>query len=195
MTVVSHQRRGQAVVDAIESAAQQALEESGPQDFSVARVAVLAQVHPTSIYRRWPTREALLADVLLSRTRGEAPVPDTGDLQADLSTFLAGLTRYLASGVGEAALRLSGTPECPREFRDEFVARRLGDLSGRLDRDPDLAALSDEDRRILFYALIGPVQSVRHWADGVIDEERLSDLVRSVLGLGRTWAAARRRPD
>jgi AcrR family transcriptional regulator len=190
---MSQQRRGQAVEDAIVSAAQEALDESGLQDFSVARVAVLAQVHPTSIYRRWPTREALLADVLLCRTRDEAPVPDTGDIQADLSTFLAGLTVYLASGVGEAALRLSGSPECPREFRDEFVARRLGDVSARLDRERDLAILSVEDRRTLFYALIGPVQSVRHWADDVIDEDRLSDLVRCLLGVGREWAAARPR--
>jgi AcrR family transcriptional regulator len=191
---MSHQRRGQAVEDAIVSAAQRALDESGLYDFSVAHVAVFAKVHPTSIYRRWPTREALLADVLLRRTRDEAPIPDTGDIEADLYAFLVGLTRYLASGVGKAALQLSGAPECPKEFRDEFVARRLEDVSGRLDRDPDLAALSDGDRRNLFYALIGPVQSVRHWADGVIDDERLSDLVRAVLSLGRDWAAASPRP-
>ena len=98
--------------------------------------------------------------MLLRRTRDEAPVPNTGDIEADLYAFLAGLTRYLASGVGKAALQLSGAPECPKEFRDQFVARRFADVCGRLDRDPDLAALSDGDRRTLFYALIGPVQSV-----------------------------------
>jgi AcrR family transcriptional regulator len=187
-------RRGQAVEDAIVSAAQRVLDESGLQDFSVARVAALSKVHPTSIYRRWSTRELLLADVLLNRSRGDAPVPHTGDLQADISAFLVGLTRYLASGVGEAALRLSGSPDCPQELRDDFVARRLQDVCERLDRDPEMAGLSDDDRRTLFYALIGPVQSARYWAGEAIDDQRLSELVRALLGLGREWAAARRRP-
>jgi AcrR family transcriptional regulator len=186
--VTPRQRRGKAVEGAVLQAAQHALDDVGLVNFSVAQVAAEAGVHPTSVYRRWPTREALLADVLLSRTRGEAPVPDSGDLAADLLTFLTRLGRYLATPVGEAALRLSGSPDCPPELRDEFAARRLGDVSDRLAREPALAALSTADKQALFFMLIGPVQASRHWAAQTMPRQQLTGLVDHMLALARTWA-------
>merc|ERR1711969_233232 len=49
---------------------------------TIPEVAELAEVNPTSIYRRWGSIEALLGEVAVAAlTQGE-PLPDTRDLGA-----------------------------------------------------------------------------------------------------------------
>lgn len=60
-------------------------------------VASRAEVNKTTIYRRWPTRAALIT-ALVSRMRQplrESPLPDTGQLESDL---LDAFTRRFTAG-------------------------------------------------------------------------------------------------
>jgi AcrR family transcriptional regulator len=59
---------------------------SGYTGFRMDVVASQAAVNKTTIYRRWPTRSALIA-ALVDRMRTplrESPLPDTGELESDL---------------------------------------------------------------------------------------------------------------
>lgn len=59
---------------------------SGYAGFRIEAVATRAAVNKTTIYRRWPTRAALIAQVVtqLGAPLRERPLPDTGRLEDDL---------------------------------------------------------------------------------------------------------------
>lgn len=63
---------------------------------TIEAVAQQAGVARTTLYRRWPTRSALIADLLVSRASVEIPAPDTGTLEGDLTA----LTTAAAAALG-----------------------------------------------------------------------------------------------
>ncbi len=99
--------RSQRVQAAVFAATIDVLLERGYEGFRVSDAAARAGVNPTSVYRRWGTREALLTEALLSRVREELPVPHTGALRADLVGFLTSLAAFLQSPLGTALLQIS----------------------------------------------------------------------------------------
>ncbi|MEM9667181.1 MAG: TetR/AcrR family transcriptional regulator [Bacteroidota bacterium] len=84
----------------------------GLDGLSVARVAEAAEVNKTSIYRRWPTKEDLIA-AALGRAFGEAAqsMPDTGSLAGDLETALRHLEGQLSTPSGRALALVSMSVE------------------------------------------------------------------------------------
>ena len=82
------------------------LQESGYEATSVAEIAKRAGVNETSIYRRWKTREALLAEALLQRTEVVIPIPDTGTLRSDVWLLLQGVRAFYQSPLGAAITQL-----------------------------------------------------------------------------------------
>jgi AcrR family transcriptional regulator len=87
--------------------------ESGWAGFSMEAVARRAGVGKASLYLRWSTKEALLADALTLRM-GRIADLDTGTLRGDLVELAAQVLDVYTGDTGRAALRLSleaeGTP-------------------------------------------------------------------------------------
>jgi AcrR family transcriptional regulator len=78
--------RSEQVVRRVLDAAIVELARSGYSGFRMEGVASRAAVNKTTIYRRWPSRVALIA-ALVNRMRTplrERPLPDTGRLESDL---------------------------------------------------------------------------------------------------------------
>lgn len=78
--------RSEQVVRRVLDAAVVELARSGYTGFRMDGVASRAAVNKTTIYRRWPTRAALIT-ALVDRMRKplrEGPLPDTGQLERDL---------------------------------------------------------------------------------------------------------------
>src|SRR5262245_3758958 len=78
--------RSEQVVRRALDAAVVELARSGYAGFRMDAVASRAGVNKTTIYRRWPSRAALIT-ALVSRMRTplrESPLPDTGELESDL---------------------------------------------------------------------------------------------------------------
>ena len=78
--------RSEQVVRRVLDAAILELARSGHAGFRMDVVASMAEVNKTTIYRRWPSRAALVAAVV-DRIRAplrESPLPDTGRLESDL---------------------------------------------------------------------------------------------------------------
>src|SRR5258708_25599241 len=61
--------------------------DNGYAGVTVERVAARAGVAKTTIYRRWGSLDGLLADLMAEHAAQEIPVPDEGDLDADLRTL------------------------------------------------------------------------------------------------------------
>lgn len=112
-------------------------------ELTVAAVAARSGVHPTSVYRRWGTVEALLLDVAVDRLSAASPMPDTGTLRGDLLNYarraahdleqpdgLAFLRAVInASGTRASAARRSGTDPAVT-----FLAERGAQIEAMLDR-------------------------------------------------------------
>src|SRR5262249_7684341 len=78
--------RSEQVVRRVLDAALVELAGSGYAAFRMDEVVSMARVNKTTIYRRWPSRAALVT-ALVDRMRkplGESPLPDTGQLERDL---------------------------------------------------------------------------------------------------------------
>lgn len=137
---------------AILEAARSLLAEKGFAGTTVEAIATRAGVGKATIYRRWPTREALLLAATTSELP-DLPTPDTGDLRQDLLLVLttlaeqirmAGPASYLGDLISEStrnpALRkdFQAMIQQRRSFCAEIVAqaRERGDV--REDVDPDL---------------------------------------------------------
>lgn len=83
--------RSEQVVRRVLDAALVELARSGYAGFRMEEVASRAVVNKTSIYRRWPSRAALIS-ALVGRMRTplrERPLPDTGRIESDLVAAFA----------------------------------------------------------------------------------------------------------
>jgi AcrR family transcriptional regulator len=115
--------RSARVRSAVLAATADLITEGGYDLVEVSVVARRAGVHPTTIYRRWPTRAQLVGEALLEQARTLSPTPDTGSLEADL-------TRLLRDGAA-----LVRTPAVRAMFQVL--------LAGSTDPTPEVAAARD----------------------------------------------------
>src|SRR5262245_14996494 len=121
--------RSDQVVRRVLDAAIVELAHSGYAGFRMDEVASMAGVNKTTIYRRWPSRAALVT-ALVDRMRKplrERPLPDTGQLERDLVEAFA--RRYTVGRriEGRAWARLLGersSPEVEAIIGDAVDERR-----------------------------------------------------------------------
>ncbi|GAA2878005.1 TetR/AcrR family transcriptional regulator [Streptomyces mexicanus] len=138
------------------------LEEAGYAGTSISAVASRTGVYRPAIYRRWPSKQHLVAEAVAS-VLGQEPTPDTGDLRADLLTGLGTLVdAFTSTGVSRIlpalVADLAHHPMLRREFLDAVfqsrrasTARRLRAAAERGDIRPDF------DMEFVLDALAAPV--------------------------------------
>src|SRR6476620_6724906 len=98
--------RSARVREAILAATFSELIDSGYAAMSVEAVAARAGVNKTTIYRRWPTLDDLLADALATWSLEALPDPDTGNIETDLLALGRQLAEVLNGGVGRQVVAL-----------------------------------------------------------------------------------------
>jgi AcrR family transcriptional regulator len=76
----------------------------GYEGMSVEDVARRAGVHKTTVYRRWGTKERLVAEALEEAAESRIGVPDTGDVQGDLRALARAVQATLSTQEGAAAV-------------------------------------------------------------------------------------------
>ncbi len=99
-------RRSERSRTAIVGATRELLMERGFDGLTIEAVAARAGVGKQTIYRWWPSRPALVADVMLEDAdRILASVDHTADLAADLVAWVRKLAASLTTARGSAMLR------------------------------------------------------------------------------------------
>ena len=98
--------RGAPILDSILGQTLEEIAAHGIEGLSIDRIARAAEVNRSSVYRRWPTRGALVA-AALERVLGDvsASLPDTGSLVSDLRAVVGSVARLLEQPLGRALLR------------------------------------------------------------------------------------------
>jgi AcrR family transcriptional regulator len=133
----------------------------GYGDFTVEDLAERAGVSRTTIYRRWPSKAAVVAAAVASLYLDRVEVPDTGSLSEDLITLLSQSYRLMADGSGrvlERLVRESGqNPELVDVVRSILYARRRL-YATMLNRAIARGELTPEiDQELLLDLLLGPL--------------------------------------
>lgn len=93
---------------------------TGYAALSMEAVAKRAGVGKAAIYRRWPSKLPMVADLLTKAGAPAAETPDTGSLEGDVREFLLRTARLL---------------------RHPLARRILPDLHAEMSRTPELAVL------------------------------------------------------
>jgi len=167
----------------VRAAVHRAVEEllaQGPADALTRPViAARAGVHPTTVYRRWPSLGDLLAEVATSRFSGDIVVPDTGTLRGDLERWVSDVATDLADPDAVALMR--ATIGAGPDGGHACVADRHAQLAAMLDRArscdgraPDVDQAADALLGPLYYrALFTAAPAKPSWA---------RDLVADLLG-------------
>jgi AcrR family transcriptional regulator len=100
----------------------------------------------------WPSKGAVVAEALADRARDTAPVPDTGTLRRDLTSFLtdtfAGATDPSTAGMLRRIMAAAQHDAHVAETVAAFTARRRQELRSLLERGQtrgELAATADLD--------------------------------------------------
>jgi len=121
----SPRRRSEKSRTAIVTATRELLLERGFDGLTIEAVAARAGVGKQTIYRWWPSRPALVADVMLEDAdKILASVDYTADLSADLVGWVRKLVASLTTARGLAMLRIL-TVAC-MEHQDTAVKLRAG---------------------------------------------------------------------
>jgi AcrR family transcriptional regulator len=134
-------------------ATNQLLDEVGYDHLRVQDVADRARVGLATIYRRWPTKQALVI-AAMRRAKADVMRPETDDPRADLEVFLREMANAIfgpkSCFVVGFVTALRNDPELGRVFRESLltemrdqlrrpIARVVGDDDPDLDLRVDLA--------------------------------------------------------
>lgn len=144
--------------DAIRGAAAALLSEIAPGSLTVAMIAERAGVNPTTIYRKWGTKDALLRDVLLKLSGTELAAPDSGSLRTDLVAVIESVAGFLRTPEGFALMRFGAATggHTSDTLRDTFWNDRLQRARTVLERAVARGEDVDIDAGLLAYeAMIG----------------------------------------
>ena len=122
--------RSARVVEAVMTTTLELLGEVGFDALRIDEVAQRSGVNKTTIYRRWPTRESLVHEALMTLT--DHPLPDrTGDLEHDLIVHFEASLAWLMTPLGRGIARVITTtlPEGAlkpifTELRETMLGRR-----------------------------------------------------------------------
>lgn len=123
---------------ALITAAIEVLTESGWASFTTTAVAKRAGASTASLYRRWPSKQALAGAVARHIAQAELTGIDTGALESDLRELLARKRKILEAATGPALLSLMGQaahdPELRQILHDEVYLAVRGELGALVDR-------------------------------------------------------------
>ncbi|MBS1053383.1 TetR/AcrR family transcriptional regulator [Gluconobacter kondonii] len=102
--------------DNILAAIAQVLAEEGYQGLTISRVAKAAGVSTATVYRRWPTKQAMFFDAIRLWRDDLTPQIDTGSFAGDVDELIAARIRFLATPLGRTYGTLLGEAVHDPEF-------------------------------------------------------------------------------
>jgi AcrR family transcriptional regulator len=143
------------------------LADRGWDQVSVETIALRAGVHKTTVYRRWGSKEQLVAEALEAAADRRIQVPDSGDVDQDLRALARAVLAILTSRDGAATVRAlvagaQGSPAVGRVVR-RFWGARLAQVGpiveravtrGQLPSKTNASELVKQVAAPLFYRLL-----------------------------------------
>ncbi|MUL75757.1 TetR/AcrR family transcriptional regulator [Mycobacterium sp. CBMA226] len=171
---------------AVHAATLELLAELGYESLQLSDVAKRAEVNKTTVYRRWPTKAALIADLLTSFTKSTVATPDTGSLQEDLEALLSDIVTALANRSVRAVLNgaLAGADDSNdvRAAQARFWAERFRRSGAIVERAITRGELPPgTDPRALLEMAASPVYFRALFTVDAVTPEYLAETARRAI--------------
>ncbi|MEL6984889.1 MAG: TetR/AcrR family transcriptional regulator [Actinomycetota bacterium] len=184
--------RATRVRNAVLQATIDLVSEVGYDEATIDGIAARAEVHKTTIYRRWSTKSALVAAAASAASDAEIPIPDTGSLAGDLQALARSVAVNLGSnGGGRRSRSIVASAIASDQLADDmrdFWAERFQLASAVVERAVERGELqADVDPGLLIETLIGPLWIRLLLTGGPITAE-VADDVAAMVAAGATTA-------
>jgi AcrR family transcriptional regulator len=162
------------------------LAEESYDALSIEAVAARAGCGKAAIYRRWPSKSALVVDAVGTCKEQAFQLPDTGCAHDDLLVYVQAMVDFLrTSDVGRVmpalVAELARNPDLATSFREGFVQPRRALVRSALARGVERGELrAGIDLDIVADAMVGVVQHRLLITGQDVDEDlprRLVDLL------------------
>ncbi|AWS47073.1 TetR/AcrR family transcriptional regulator [Streptosporangium sp. 'caverna'] len=179
-------RRSESSRQAILAATEELCGENGYGRLTIEAIAARAGVSKKTIYRWWPSKGAVVLELIDETATIAIDPPDTGDLAIDLRTMLTEVIGMLtpphaspAIGVIAEALH---DPDLARDLRERIIQPRIATFKQRLRRAQATGRLSpDADLDVALDLLYGPIYHRLALHLGMPDSSYLDSLITHVL--------------
>jgi AcrR family transcriptional regulator len=148
---------------AILESARAYLIKEGFADLRLEHVAAHAGVGKATIYRRWPSKEALALEVLMQLAAPHITIEDTGDTRAELLAAVTNAMRALTDTPFGPVIRallsqIAMNPALGDPFRASVVQGRRDEVARVIARGISRGDLrADADADVATELLVGPV--------------------------------------
>jgi AcrR family transcriptional regulator len=171
--------------DRVLATASDLLSENGVGGFSIDEVARRSGVAKTTIYRHWPSREALVLDAA-SRISAEVEVSDTGSFEGDVTVILANLGHLLGTARWSSIVpSIVDVAERDPEFAAVHAQIQRGHaapLRAVIERAVDRGLIpAAADPSAMISALIGPLYYRRWFSREPIDGRFIKMIISNVI--------------
>ena len=161
--------------------------ERGINGVTTNAVAERARTSKATMYRRWPTKDALIGDAIGMLVNREIAVPDTGSLEDDLRELLTEAvelysTERAAALTPELLAGMAREPKLAEAVRQGFLAERRRALDAVLHRAREREELrADVDHELCLDLLGGVVFYRLLVTGGPLDEHLVRELTAVLL--------------
>jgi AcrR family transcriptional regulator len=160
------------------------LRERSYRDFSVDEIAARTGVAKTTIYRRWPSKGALVAATVEPLATADLEDTNTGTLKGDLSLLLRRFAETVTGELGPVVAALIGESQTDGELQQilrKALTPRRKLFHDALDRAVGRGELPQDTNRELFVDMLrGPIWTRLLLTGGKIDDE-LADSIVSMM--------------
>jgi len=176
------------------------LAKSGYRAFRMEVVSEAAGVNKTTIYRRWPDKQQLVAAAVewMRRFVHDVPLPDTGTLERDLTQAFRRKLSFKDRVEGQAWARLLAEKHDSEvdAVIGDAVKERSGAWYAMVTRAIARGELPDgTDPRLLLGMLGAIVDAWNASSAGRLKAERLETAVRTIVAGARAGTLVRPRVD
>lgn len=167
------------------------LSQRGYEAMTTKEIASKAGVNEVTLFRRWKTKAAIVAEALQDYCSTETPTPDTGALQTDLLELLRGIIARIQTPLGKVIDQIVvghyPQPELA-EVRLAYWRERFTRAEALIQRAKDRGELPAEvDAHFLVEAAIGPILVRANATDQRFDDQFPEQIVTLLLfGVGNT---------
>jgi AcrR family transcriptional regulator len=177
--------RSREADEAILDAALELVAERGYEGLTMEAMAERAGVGKTTVYRRWPNRDEVLA-AASERFVTEIGVPDTGTVRGDLIALLESAIVVYSGLAGRAmpglVAAMARNPGIARSWREGFLAVRRAALRDLIERGIRRGELRDDvDVELTLDLLGGPLMYRLLVTGGAVDDEVARGVVDTLL--------------
>ena len=153
-------QRSQAADDAILAATLDLLRVHGYRGLTMSGVIERSGVSSATLYRRWPTKQALVVAALRTLTADPSPA-DSGSLAGDLEALVKRIARTIAGRdalYGALATEVADDDEVKAMNRQAFIEPRLEQVRCILDRAVARGEITDRPADDVALSLVvGPL--------------------------------------